>query len=132
MKSLWMRTVVLVLVLMFVFFVGWAFMYPFPDQRNIKYVFWKAGLYRLNLAQAEGEMISDPHRDNIVIGKTKAQLERRFGRLIPLADATEYAKFCCQHGSECKNATFVDDGPALWMIVFRGDKATALFLMKGC
>ena len=77
-------------------------------------------------------MISDPHRDNIVIGKTKAQLERRFGRLVPLADATEYAKFCCQHGADCKGAMFVDDGPAPWMIVFRGDKATALFLIKGC
>lgn len=132
MKSLWMRITVVVLALVFFFVAGWAFLYPYPDRRNIKYVFWKAGLYRLNLVQAEGEMILDPHRDNIVIGKTKAQLERRFGRLTPLADATEYARFCCQHGADCKDAMFLDDGPAPWMIVFQGDKAAELVLIKGC
>ena len=127
-----MRVVVLILLTVLVFFTGWVFMYPYPDSRNLKYVAWKAGLYGLPLGEAEGEMVGDPRRDSIVIGKTRAELERRFGRLVPLADATEYAKFCCSHGADCRNALFVEDGPAPWMIIFRNDKAVDLVLIKGC
>ena len=126
------RILVILLLLVFAFVGGWILLYPSPDRRNIKYVLWKAGLYRLNLGEAEGEMISDPTRDRLVIGKTKAQLERKFGHLVPLANAPEYAKFCCRDGSDCDGALFIADGPEPWMIVFRGDKAAGLYLIKGC
>jgi hypothetical protein len=62
-----------------VFFGGWALTYPSPDPKSIKYVFWKADLYRLNLDEATGTMVGDRHRDKLVVGKTKAQLRDKFG-----------------------------------------------------
>jgi|SRR5215469_3163051 len=126
------RVIAIFCLLVFAFVGAWILLYPSPDRRNIKYVFWKAGFYKLSLNEAEGEMILDPHRDQLVLGKTKAELERRFGHLLPLSKAPEYAKFCCHDDSECEGALFIADGPAPWMVVFRGDRAVELVLFKGC
>jgi hypothetical protein len=37
-----------------VFFGIWALTYPSPDPKSIKYVLWKADLYKLNLDEATG------------------------------------------------------------------------------
>src|SRR5690348_9755071 len=103
MKSQALRIGAVFILAIIVFIGGWTLLYPSPDRRNIKYVLWKAGLYRMNLGQAEGIMILDPGRDDLVVGKTRAEIERRFGRLSPLSDASEYAKFCCAHGAACGN-----------------------------
>jgi hypothetical protein len=121
----------LVLVVAVVFLGGWALTYPSPDPKSIKYVLWKANLYRLNLDEATGTMVGDRHRDELVVGKTKAQLRRKFGSLLSPADASPYLRGCYQN-SAWKDRAVLFIGQSSWMVVFDGDKATNLVLVKGC
>lgn len=121
----------LVLGLLALFVVGWTLTYPSPDSKNIRYVLWKADLYRMNLDEATGAMVGDRNRDGLVVGKTKAQLRDKFGLLLATSDASPYLKRCYQNSSwNNKDVLFIGQSP--WMVVFDGDKATNLVLMKGC
>jgi len=63
---------------------GWELKYwSESDPKNIKYVIWKTGLYRMNLDSVTGTMIGDPGREKLIliIGKTKSELRKRFGYL---------------------------------------------------
>lgn len=114
-----------------VFFGGWALTYPSPDPKSIKYVLWKADLYKLNLDEATGTMVGDPNRNKLVVGKTKGQLRDKFGPLLSPAEASLYVRGCYQNSSwKDKNVLFIGQSP--WMVVFDGDKATNLVLVKGC
>src|ERR1700751_3331194 len=53
---------------------GWQFLIVGPgDPRDLRYQAWKLGVYPLRIDDALDTMIEDPHRDSIVIGKTKEQ-----------------------------------------------------------
>lgn len=121
----------LVLGVVVLFFGGWALTYPSPDPKSIKYVLWKADLYRLNLDEAIGTMVGDRNRDKLVVGKTKAQLRDKFGSLLSPADASPYLRGCYQN-SAWKDRGVLFIGQSSWMVVFDGDKATNLVLVKGC
>jgi hypothetical protein len=126
------RIALIITAALFFSFTGWALTYPSSsDPKSIQYVFWKHGLYKMNLDFATGTMIGDGNRDKLVIGKTKAQLRNKFGYLLPLADASEYLKSCYQSsGWKGEDVLFIRQSP--WMIVFDGDKAKQLVLVKGC
>jgi hypothetical protein len=126
------KTVALALTFLIAIIIGWDLTYPTEsDPKNIKYVLWKNGLYRMNIDTATGTMIGDASRERLVVGKTRAQLRERFGYLSTLADVSPYLRNCYQ-GSAWKDrdALFIRKGP--WMVVFEGDKATELVLIKGC
>ncbi len=127
-----MRVVIFLLALLFACLGGWALMYPSSsDPKNIKYVLWKAGLYRVNLEVATTAMIGDTGRDKLVVGKTKAQLRDRFGPLVSAAETSPYLRSCYQNSSwKDRDVLFIGASP--WMVVFDGDKATSLVLIKGC
>jgi hypothetical protein len=127
-----MRIVIVILASVFAFIGGWVLMYPSPDDpKNVQYVFWKAGLWKMNLDTAANTMIGDPGRAKLVIGKTKDQLRDRFGYLLTPADASLYLRGCYQNSTwKDREALFIRQSP--WMIVFDGDKATDLVLIKGC
>ena len=121
----------IIVVVVLIFFGGWALTYPSSrDPKNIKYVLWKAGLYKVSLDQATTAMIGDRHRDELVVGKTKAQLRDKFGSLLSPADASPYLRGCYQNSSwKDRDVLFI--GRTSWMVVFDGDKATNLVLVKG-
>lgn len=123
---------VIIVVVVVVFFGGWALTYPSSsDPKNIKYVLWKADLYKVNLDQATAAMVGDPNRDKLVVGKTKAQLRDKFGPLLSSAEASPYLKGCYQNSAwKDKDVLFI--GQSSWMVVFDGDRATNLVLIKGC
>ena len=122
-------SVIIVVVVMF--FGGWALTYPSPDPKSIKYVLWKADLYKLNLDEATGTMVGDRDRDKLVVGKTKAQLRDKFGSLLPPANASPYLRGCYQNSSwKDRDVLFI--GQSSWMVVLDGDQATNLVLVKGC
>src|SRR5882762_12013537 len=109
---------------------GWEVTYPSPgDPKNIRYVLWKAGLYKMDLDLATGTMVGDPARDKLVIGKTEAALQSRFGYLLTPLDASPYLKACSSPWKDRK-VLFIRNSP--WMVVFNGDKVTELVLIKGC
>jgi hypothetical protein len=64
------------------------------DPKNIKYVLWKHGLYKMDLDLATEVMVGDPHRESLVIGKTEAQLKKRFGYLLTPDEASFYVRAC--------------------------------------
>jgi hypothetical protein len=126
-----MRILTGAFALVFVVVAAWSLTYPDGDPKSIKYVLWKAGLYRMNLDTAADTMIGDGGSDRLVIGNTKAQLRNRFGYLLAPADAPQYLKGCYQNsGWKNKEVLFIRQSP--WMVVFDGDKATQLVLIKGC
>ena len=127
-----LRTLTGVLALLFVVITLWVLTYPDDsDPKNIKYVCWKAGLYRMNPDAATGTMVGDGNRDRLVVGKTKAQLRDRFGLLLAPADASQYLKGCYEKsGWKNKEVLFIRQSP--WMVVFDGDRAVELVLIKGC
>jgi hypothetical protein len=125
------RMPISVIIVVVVFFGGWALMYPSPDPKNIKYVLWKTDLYRLNFDEATGTMVGDSNRDKLVVGKTKTQLRDKFGSLLSPAEASPYLRGCYQNSSwKDKDVLFIRRSS--WMVVFDGDKATNLVLVKGC
>jgi hypothetical protein len=132
MTALLKQTLMGVCALVFVVITVWVLTYPDDsDPKNIKYVCWKAGLYRMNPDTAAGTMIGDGNRDRLVVGKTKAQLLDRFGLLLAPADASQYLKGCYENSSwKNKEVRFIRQSP--WMVVFDGDRATELVLIKGC
>jgi hypothetical protein len=107
----------------------WAFTYPGTDRRGIKYVLWKAGLYKMNIDQAAFAMVGDADRDNLVVGRTKEQLENRFGNLLTPEQVSEYYRNGYNLGWKGKDVLFIKNSP--WMIVFDHGRATSLVLMKG-
>jgi hypothetical protein len=126
-----MRILTGVFALVFVFVAAWVLTYPDGDPKNIKYVLWKMGLYRMNLDTAADTMIGDGSHDRLVVGKTKAQLRNKFGYLLSLTDASQYLRGCYQNsGWKEKDVLFIRRSS--WMVVFHGDRATDLVLMKGC
>lgn len=129
-KSLPVRIVVVIVFIAVLAIGGWSLSYPGDDPKGIKYVAWKAGLCKMDPDLAVGIMVGDANRDRLVVGKTKEQLRRRFGDLLTLEEAPEYYRQG-HDDSAWKNSDvlFIRNSP--WMIVFDGDRATRLILMKG-
>lgn len=127
-----MRIVAVILALILIFCGGWVLVYPSAsDPKNIGYVLWKAGLYKLNLDVTTGTMIGDAGRDKLVIGKTEGELQAKFEYLVPANDASPYLRSCYQSSPwKDRKALFIRRSP--WLVLFDGDKATQLVLIKGC
>jgi hypothetical protein len=126
------KTMALALTFFIAAVIGWAATYPSDgDPKNIKYVLWKNGLYGMNLDTATGTMIDDGSREKLVIGKTKVQLREKFGYLSTPADVSQYLRGCYQTSAwKDRDVLFIRNSP--WMVIFDGDKATELVLIKGC
>jgi hypothetical protein len=87
------KTVALALAFFIAVVIGWAVTYPSDsDPKNIKYVLWKNGLYGMNLDVATGTMIGDGSREKLLIGKSKVQLQEKFGYLSTPADVSQYLR----------------------------------------
>lgn len=132
MKKAFVRVVILVMMVSSAVLICWKLTYPSEsDPKNIKYVLWKNGLYPLNPNVATHTMIGDAGHDELVLGKTKTQLRKKFGYLLAPADASPYLRGCYQNSAwKDKDVVFVRD--SAWMVIFDGDKATELVLIKGC
>jgi hypothetical protein len=125
------RAAALVVVVSIVIVILWILVYPEPDPKNIKYVLWKHGLYRMDLDTASGTMIGDSNSEMLVLGKTKVELREKFGYLSTLSEASPYLRGCYENSHwKGTDVLFIRKSP--WMIVSSGDKAKELALIKGC
>jgi len=111
--------------------IVWALAYPSEnDPKNIKYVLSKRHLYLMNLDRAMGAMVGDLGRDTLVVGKTKAQLQKALEYLKSLPDADAYMKGCYLESPwKDQDVLVVRDGP--WLVLFSGENAIGLQLCKG-
>jgi len=76
-------------------------------------------------------MVGDIHRQNLVIGKTKSELIRKFGYVTSFDEASEYYRFC-YNTSDYKGTQMLFLRRSNWMVVMRNGRATDLVLLKGC
>lgn len=125
------RAVTLLLIFLTTAIILWVLTYPTEgDPRNIKYVLWKHDLYPMNLDTATGTMIGDRAREKLVVGKTKTQLQKKFGYLKLPSDAHPYMRACYLESPwKDQDVLLIRDGP--WMALFSGENATDLRLCKG-
>ena len=85
------RAAALALTFFVAVIIVWVLTYPSEsDAKNIKYVLWKNGLYRMNIDTATGTMIGDASREKLVVGQTRAQIRERFGYLLTLTEVSPY------------------------------------------
>jgi hypothetical protein len=124
-----MRIAGLVFASALVLVVGWALLYPFPDPKSIEYNLWKVDLCRMDPDSAAVAMTGDANRNKLVLGKTKEQLRHKFGNLQTLDQVSQYYKDGHDAYWKDRDVLFIRNSP--WMIVFSGDRATDLVLMKG-
>lgn len=110
----------------------WELTYPGPnDPKSLQYVLWKAGMYKLNLDTATEVMVGDASKSKLVIGKTIPELQKKFGYLLPPKETSKYNRDCYLSSSwKDKRVLFIRHSN--WMVVFDGDRATDLVLIKGC
>ncbi|MGH9746783.1 MAG: hypothetical protein ACRD59_11815 [Candidatus Acidiferrales bacterium] len=133
MRHLRLRISFILVSFVVVFLAGWLALYPSSsDPKNIKYVLWKAGFYRLDPDIALATMIGDPPREGLVLGKTKAELRDKFSSLVTPADASPYLEGCYQGSSWKDKHDVLFIRQSSWMVVFDHGKATDLVLIKGC
>jgi hypothetical protein len=124
---------ILWLVVIFVAFFGmWWATYPGPDDpKGIMYIGWRFGLPSLNPDRALGTMVGDIHRENLVIGKTKDELIRRFGYVTTVDQASEYVRYCYfnspYYGKDVLILRYSN-----WMVLMDNGRAVDLVLVKGC
>lgn len=125
------RAVALLLVSICAGIVLWALTYSSEsDPKNIKYVLWKHDLYPMNLDTAVGTMIGDGSRAKLVVGKSKTQLQKKFGYLTSPSDAHPYMKSCYLESPwKGQDVLLIRDGP--WIVLFSGEHAVDLRLCKG-
>ena len=111
--------------------VGWLVAYPSSsDSKNLKYQLWKMGLMKMNLDTATGTMIGDGSSKRLVLGKTKPQLQEKFGILLTPDEASPYLSgFYKQSSWNGQDVVFLRSSP--WMVVFKNGVATDLILVKG-
>jgi hypothetical protein len=127
-----MRALATASAILIVGILVWWLTYPqSSDPKNMRYVLWKAGVYKMDLDQATGTMIGDSASERMVVGKTKGELREKFGYLTLPVDATPYLRGCYENSAfRGKDVLFIRKSP--WMVVFEGDKSTNLILVKGC
>ncbi|HTW48507.1 MAG TPA: hypothetical protein VMD92_11185 [Acidobacteriaceae bacterium] len=101
------------------------------DPKDIRYRAWKVGLYRLDSDQALGTMVGDPQRNELVLGKTKEQLIRKFGYVSSSEEATDYVRHCYADNPYSGKQVLVLRN-SNWMVVMQNGVAADLLRVKGC
>src|SRR5271165_1487801 len=105
-----------------------------PDAKeatSIHYWAWKHGLAKMDLDRALNEMVNDPGRDSIVLGKTEPELRAKFGFTLPVEQASSYVQYCYKNSQYTKSQVFMLRH-SNWMVLMRDGKAAKLLRVSGC
>jgi len=126
-----LRWFVAATVIVVVGVAGWQFVVVGADDpRDLRYQAWKLGLYSLRTDAALNVMISDSHRDSLVVGKTREEIDRRFGSVSPVPGNT-YVKHCYEN-SPYRGTSVLFIRNSNWMVRMKDGVAAGLVLAKGC
>ena len=126
------RSLILILVALPCLLVGgWVSLYSgHYDPKNIAYVLWKHDLWKIDTSRALSIMTHDRDPASLVVGKGKEQIDKKFGPLIPLNEASAYVQTCAATELAAGNSMML--GKSEWMVTFSEDRAVKLTLVKGC
>lgn len=98
---------------------------------SIRYLAWKRGLIGIDLDRATDEMNLDVHREALVIGKTRQQLNEQFGYTSSVDQATPYVRSCV-FNSPYSGSEVVQLRRSNWVVVMKGGRAAQLISVEGC
>jgi len=113
-------------------FVVMMFLRPDPiEATSVRYWAWKHGLVKMDLDRALDEMVNDPGRDSIVLGKTEAELRAKFEFTLPVEQASPYVQYCYKNSQYTKSQV-VMLRHSNWMVLMRDGKAAELLRVSGC
>jgi hypothetical protein len=119
-----------------VFFLGWNAMYPAEsDPKGVRYILWKEDILPMNLDKAADTMMGDADRDSLVIGKTKQQLQDRFGFILPIRKSTiglYFIRYCEPIDGWKANDDIFTIRDTWWVVHFAAGKAVDMRVAKGC
>lgn len=119
------------MLLILLAFAGWEGLYYGPyEHKDLRYQCWKHGLYPLRIDGALETMVVDPRRDTLVLGKTKEQLESKFGYVSSIG-ANSYVNYC-YNNSPYRGSSALIIRDSNWMVVMKDGRAINLVLAKGC
>lgn len=103
-----------------------------PEQTtSARYWAWKHGLAKMDADRALAEMVSDPNRDSIVVGKTEPELVAKFGFTLPVEQASSYVQYCYKNSPYTTSRVFMLRH-SNWMVLMRDNKAAELLRVSGC
>jgi len=110
----------------------WHAIHPEPsDPKGPRYQGWKLGIYPLDPDIALDAMIADPHRDKLVMGKTKGELAKRFGYVTSIGEASKHVQLCYADSHlRGKPALVLRD--SWWVIAMEDGRAIDMVYEKGC
>src|SRR5471032_941822 len=85
----------------------WQAIYHDPyDPKNMHYVLWKHHLASMDLDRASAIVLYHDHQE-LIVGKTRQQLERRFGYLKSPAEVRPYLRDYCWAARPGSDAMFL-------------------------
>ena len=105
---------------------------PDPEQAtSARYWAWKHGLAKMDADRALDEMVNDPNRNSVVVGKTEPQLVAKFGFILPVEHASSYVQGCYKDSPYTTSRVFMLRH-SNWMVLMRDNKAAELLRVDGC
>jgi hypothetical protein len=124
--------ILLMIVGVLILSVGvWELLYHSADPKDLRYKGWKLGIYPMDPDSALETMVGDVHRDDLVIGKTEAELIKKFGYVTPMSQADEYNDYCYRtSGRPLQPALILRKSG--WIVLMKDGRAEELVLFKGC
>ena len=122
----------LVIVLCGVVLLAVMFLRRDPTEAtSMRYWAWKHGLVQMDLDRALDEMVNDPSRDSLVLGKTEPELRAKFGFTLPVEQASSYVQYCYKNSQYTKDQVFMLRH-SNWMVLMQNGKAAKLLRVSGC
>ena len=101
------------------------------EATSVRYWAWKHGLAKMDADRALTEMVNDPNRDSIVVGKTEPELVAKFGFTLPIEQASPYVQYCYKNSPYTTSRVFMLRH-SNWMVLMRDGKAAQLLRVSGC
>jgi hypothetical protein len=108
----------------------WEATYPDrEDPKNIHYVAWKYHLLPMDPHRALSIMTHDQYSERLVLGKTKEELQQRFGFVLTTNQVRPYLRDYCAAARPGADVLFLNSNN--YMVIMSQGKATELVLCKG-
>jgi hypothetical protein len=101
------------------------------EATSVRYWAWKHGFVKMNLDQALNQMVNDPGRDRLVVGKTEPELRAKFGYTLPVEQASPYVQYCYKNSQYTQDQVFMLRH-SNWMVLMRNGRAVKLLQVSGC
>ena len=126
-----MKRTILIAMLAFAAIIAlWQATYPDQfDPKGLHYVLWKWHLLPMDPHRALSIMFHDNYAEDLVLGMSQQELERRFGFVRTVDQVSPYLRDYCAAARPGADVLFLNSNDM--MVVMRKGKAAELVVCKG-